>query len=59
MSKKRGGGYVMTGFVARATGAVPIISALRSPDRHRRDKPGDDEAITKQLCRCYTPHFFG
>src|SRR5215471_21150871 len=35
----------MAGLVAPGLGpgAIPIVWALSFPDRHRRDKPGDDE----------------
>jgi len=57
--EKAGSGLVMARFATRDSEGRPIIRALRSPDRDRRDKPGDDEATTNQLCRRYTPHFFG
>src|SRR5262252_5861027 len=41
--KTRGGfHFVMAGLVP----AIPIIRALCSPDRDRRDKPGDDKSAT-------------
>jgi hypothetical protein len=52
--KTRGNPYsVIAGLVL----AISIIGALCPPDRHRRDKPGDDETARREFCPSYHLRF--